>query len=439
MSTRAHPAASNQGLGLPSARVLAVIAAAGLGLGAAGIFLAPANDPARPWLGLLVALAFWLSLGIGATFFVSLAHLANARWSVVIRRQVENWTATVKWLALPLAGLVALSAWIRPGIVWPWMGPDAPLPGGHGTVATAPLLAAKSALLNPEAMLALTLLALGAIVLVAERLRHHSTALDRDGDARHAAACRRLGAAGTVVLAIATTIGALLWFMSLDCHWYSTIYGVWFFSACLWAAIAGIALLLHRATRPGMVLDGIAGGPQSHLLGNMLLAFTLFWAYIAFSQYFVIYNADIPAETRWFAIREFDVVVQPSGAIAQVRNSWWSVSMVLLAGHLLLPFIYLLFRANKQGARLAWAAAACLAMHLADLYWNILPGRLSDDAAPGGFVVRPMSLGLPFLCDLGFLAGIGALCLIVHRRAAARSAGYPLRDPHLQESLDCSC
>jgi hypothetical protein len=155
----------------------------------------------------------------------------------------------------------------------------------------------------------------------------------------------------------------------------------------------------------------------------------VFWAYISFSQYFLIYTANIPEETFWYNIREFDPVTN-------AKNQWWGVSMYLIFGFFVLPFLSLLFYRTKIVAgRLATVAAVILVGGLVDLWFNAVPRQVTDKSAPEGFTVTPFfssGLALDVLAVLGFGAIVAGLFL----RGASRHETIPVHDPRILESIN---
>ena len=144
---------------------------------------------------------------------------------------------------------------------------------------------------------------------------------------------RKFSAFGMLLLALTTTFAAFDWVMSLDPHWYSNIFGVYFWSGSILGSLAAVTLLALGARRFGGLSDVITV-EHLHDLGKLLFGFTVFWAYIAFSQYFLIWYAAIPEETTWYALR--------------MQGEWRLVSALLLLCHFVVPFVALLPRATKR-------------------------------------------------------------------------------------------
>jgi hypothetical protein len=215
--------------------------------------------------------------------------------------------------------------------------------------------------------------------------------------------------------------------MALSYHWFSTMYGVWFFALSIRLALAVTVILTYKLSHGGW-LDGLLNQAHRHVLGCLMLAFTVFWAYISFSQYFLIYTANIPEETFWYNIREID-------AATGLKSEWWNVSMYLIFGFFLLPFLCLLFYRTKIVAgRLLAVAWLILVGGLVDLWFNALPRQVHDASKPEGFVVTPFltpSLALDLVAILGF----GGIVFALFLRGAAKQETIPVHDPRILESI----
>jgi len=218
--------------------------------------------------------------------------------------------------------------------------------------------------------------------------------------------------------------------MSLEYQWFSTMYGVWFFASGIRAALAVTILLCIYLVSQG-TLKGLFKQAHQYDLACLSLAFTVFWAYISFSQYFLIYSANIPEETFWYTIREID---PNTGSL----SGWFWVSMGLIFGHFFFPFLYLLFYRNKVDApKLIFIVCWILAFHLLDLYWNIIPGR---EVVPGsyvGFEARPV-IGAHLLWGLFSLIGVGCLCVWAVMKSFLSGVAeiIPIRDPRIRDSIN---
>jgi hypothetical protein len=186
------------------------------------------------------------------------------------------------------------------------------------------------------------------------------------------------------------------------------MFGVYFFAGSFVGFIALLSVVT-TAMRGARLLDTVISPEHMHDVGKFLFAFTCFWAYIAFSQFFLIWYANLPEETVWFK--------------ARLEGSWKMVSLLLMAGHFAVPFLFLMGRAVKRrGWTLALGGAWILAMHYVDLYWQVMPTLHAD-----GVHVSVLDVAAFLAVGGCFVAAVGWLM--------RRQPLVPLRDPRLAESL----
>ena len=392
-----------------------------------GLFVGSEADPSRPFIGWLLGISFWLSILIGMLFLVMIWWMFDSGWSVIVRRQLEHAISAFPYLAIIFLPLILLSLFSSDSgqVPWIWMNSEAIVPGGHGTVAEDSLYVAKSGFLSQSFFVARYVIYFCVWSGLAYLFRKWSFNMDKTGDHVNIHRSRKLAAVGLFLCAFATTFAAFDWFKTLNYHWFSTMYGVWFFAACMRAALSATVLsLFYLATREDR-LKGIVKPVHFYMIGCLMLAFTVFWAYISFSQYFLIYNANIPEETFWYNIREMN----HDGS----KNSWWWVSLGLVFFYFLVPFIYLLWYKNKFAMRIRVVAIWILIFHLLDLYWNIVPQELATDSH-GGYTVR--QFGVHFV-DITMLLGVGGVVIWAFLKSAAKERPIPIRDPRIEESINC--
>ena len=396
------------------------IGVAGLALTAVGLAVSGAETVALSWL---LGLVFWTGIALGALFLVMIHHIFDAGWSTVIRRQYEHVIGAFPWLLvlfLPLVG-VALT---HPALVWKWMDPAFNLHtiGGHGLVGEDILLAKKRGFLNRNSFMVVTAVSFGIWWLLASRFRRNSFRQDGDGDTRWTFSSRKWAAIGLPLTAVSLTACIILWVKSLEYHWFSTMYGVWFFAGCMRAALSLGVILMIWLWRRGDY-KGILNDNHLHCIGQLMLTFTVFWAYVTFSQYFLIWNANVPEETFWYNVREIN---NSDGRF----NQWGWVGMFLVFGHFLFPFLVLLQYPVKVNKRLIpWVGAFIAFVFFVDLCYNIMPARKHENGDPFPF----LQAGL--FWNLTAIAGIGGICAWAYFRSFARTKLIPIRDPRIVESL----
>jgi hypothetical protein len=406
------PSTSSSGstpIGKPT--VALFVGVIGLLITSVGLILKP-HEVASSWL---LAASYTTAIAIGMLFMVMLHHIFDAGWSTFIRRTLEHCLAVFPWLALFFLPLILVSLY-EPSMIWKWMDPHFDLSsiGGHGTVGADILYVKKSALLNVPTFIVIYVIVFAAWIWLSRRFRKASFSQDEDGSAEHTTTCRKTAAAGIPLAAFTATIAACLWIKSLDYHWFSTMYGVWFFSGAMRAALAMTVLVCLYLSKQG-ALKGLFLRSHMLQLGNIMLAFTVFWAYTCFSQYFLIWNANIPEETFWYVLREF--------------GNWRYVGYTLIFAHFFFPFFFFLGHRNKLlPGRMIFICVWVLLTQLLDFYYNILPYKKDGSG-------NPLEFGISFW-DVTALVGIAGICVWAFIRSFNKTRPIPIRDPRILESLN---
>ena len=241
-------------------------------------------------------------------------------------------------------------------------------------------------------------------------IRKHSLAQDNDGAAKWSGYNRKLAAAGIFVFATTLTVGAVDWMKGLEHQWFSTMYGVYYFAGSVWVSLITIYVIALMMKDYGPLKDVVQ---KKTLKDNATLffAFTVFYAYIHFSQYFLIWNASIPEETFWYVKRE--------------QGPWWNVGMLIIFGHFFVPFLALLRQDVKTKPEIM-ITVAVLAwfLHFCDMSYNIMP--LIHET--GGWMSR-------IWIDLGCLAFMGGCLSMVFLHFFKKSPPYPQKDPRIAETM----
>ena len=351
---------------------------------------------ARFYPSYLVSFIFFLSLALGALFFVLVQHATRAGWSVAVRRLAEGVAPN---LFMPMAFLV-LPILFGLRFLYPWT--DA------AAVASDHLLHAKAPWLNVPFFVSRAAVYFAVWSVFSIWFHRTSTSQDATGDPRLTTRMETTSTVALILFAFTVTFFAFDFLMSLTPHWYSTIFGVYFFAGCVLGYFALMVVLANLVQRAGRLRHAITT-EHFHDMGKLVFAFTVFWAYIAFSQYMLMWYANLPEETFWYAARQ-------AGSW-----SWWS--LVLLFGHFVVPFLALLSRHAKRRRRLLLTGAVwMLAMQWADIYWLVMPNR-----SPG---VIPFSS-----MDVALFLGVGGLFFAAVTRRLGAHALIALKDPRLTESL----
>ena len=277
------------------------------------------------------------------------------------------------------------------------------IPPGH-----EPLLDSKRAYLNWNFFLGRAVLFLGFFAAAALALRRFSVRQDKDGNPRFTLSMRKVAFISLPMFALCLTFGAFDWLMSLNYTWFSTMFGVYIFAGAAGSSMSLLVLVITALRQSGYLKD-VVTHEHYHIMGKWMLAFCVFWAYIGFSQYMLIWYANIPEETQFFITRN--------------TESWWALSMILVIGRFFIPFGILLMQSvKKEPRRLCLVAGWIVCMQMLDMYIIVLP-------ALHGTGVQLS------IWDLVSLIAIGATLGFVYLRLVPRTSLFPVRDPRLIESL----
>lgn len=383
---------------IPAGSRWARLPALGGAAGAVGLVLSLAlatRSPEQFYFSWLVAFLYFLSLALGALFFVLIHFAMQGGWGVAVRRIGEVAAAT-----LPLFALLFVPVLLGRETLFPWTVP--------GAAEADALLRGKSPYLNVPFFLARAAVYFVLWTAIAFRWLRGSRAQDESGDLGISLRLRKWSGPAIIALALTQTFAAIDWIMSLDPHWYSTMFGVYYFAGSFVGWFALLAILAVSLRRAGVLRD-VLRTDHLHDIGKLVFAFTVFWAYIAFSQYFLIWYANIPEETHWYHVR--------------LHGSWQAVAVLLAVGHFAAPFLFFIGRDVKRRAPLLVSGAVwILLMHFLDLHWLVMPALHEHGVAP------TVLDAATFLAVGGFSAG--AFGWVLRRQAVV-----PVRDPRLSESL----
>ena len=370
--------------------LLGVTAAVALVLCMVGAIVSP-HQFSYSWL---FAFAFFFTLCAGCFFWTIVHHATDAEWSVVVRRQLENIAALLAVLALLFVPILLLRHHL-----YAWMD----IPPGHEAA-----LDTKRAYLNWSFFLVRAVVFLGFFLLAALALRRLSVRQDGDGNPLFTIGMRKVSFISLPMFALCLTFGAFDWLMSLNYRWFSTMFGVYIFAGAAGASMSLLVLVI-TALRQAGYLKGVVTVEHYHIMGKWLLAFTVFWAYIGFSQYMLYWYANIPEETQYFIVRN--------------TESWNVLSWFLVVFRFFVPFALLLPRVTKTNRTyICLIAAWIICMQLLDVYVIVLP------ALHGTGVHLSILDFLP-------LIGIGGTLAFFYLWFIGWTSLFPVRDPRLIESL----
>jgi hypothetical protein len=364
-------------------------------IGAAASALGAVLDPAQFYRSYLVAFVFWIGIPLGSLAIALLHHLTGGDWGLMARRILEAASRTLPWMAIGFLPIL-----LGLGHLYLWARPDA--------VAGDALLEHKSPYLNPGAFTlraAFYFVLLGGISFMMNRW---SLAQDRGDDPSRRQRMRLLAGPGLAFYCLVVTFLGIDWLMSLDPHWFSSIYGVYVMGGYGLIALAFLIVAAHAlAQRPPMadVLRPRHFGDY----GNLMLAFLMLWGYFSISQLIIIWSANLPEEVPWY--------------VARLRGEWGTVGLVLVVAHFALPFALLLSRTVKATGRYLRAVAiGVLVMRWVDLYWQAGP------------IFYPNHVRLHWL-DLATVLAIGGLWTALFVRELGQRPLLPLGDPALPEAI----
>jgi hypothetical protein len=350
----------------------------------------------RSWL---FAFLFWVNVGVGCLSLLMIQHLTGGMWGLVIRRLLEAGART-----LYLAPLFFLPVVLGMGHVYHWAHPEA--------VAQDPLLQHKSAYLNPGFFLLRSAFYFAVWAGLTRVLCKLSGALDAGPDLRLSRRLRGVSGGGLLLLGFTITFSSVDWAMSLDPHWFSTLYGVMFMVgqalAALTLVIVLLALLLEEPPFAGVVRPS-----DTHDLGKLMLAFTMLWAYMHFSQFLIVWAGNLPEEIPWYLRRS--------------QGGWQLMAQLVIVFHFALPFLLLLSRDLKRDARkLALVAGLVFAVRLLDLYWLVAPDLRGQELR--GLAAPLLDLAAPLLLGGVWLASFAS-------KLASRPL-LPIGEPEIRERLE---
>ncbi|MEX0938555.1 MAG: hypothetical protein WDZ59_11905 [Pirellulales bacterium] len=356
--------------------------------------IAAALDLEMFYRAYLIGFLFWWTAAIGCLGLVMLHHLVGGTWGRATRPIFESGAETML-----LVAVLFVPVGLGVAYLYPWARPE--------EVAADPLLQMKSQYLNVPFMLGraaaffiVWLVLAVAVIRMAARARR----LEKSARRRRVP---RLSAGGLVLLVLTASFAAIDWAMSLDPHWYSTIYGI---LVAIGGAVAALSLAILSITAfaPQAVRDAETFGQVLHDLGNLLLAFLMLWTYFGFSQFLIIYSGNIPEEAIFYVHR--------------LEHGWQWLALAIVVLAFATPFAMLLSRDNKRDpARLAGIAALVFVMQWVHLIWLIGPSLHHE-----GMIV-------PW-AEAGIFVGVGGFWLAVamsrlRKRIAAGEGELLLNEP----------
>ena len=405
MSAHAHAPAKPTDITIPEGSlwaklpliggVLAVICL-GATLGMAG-----GEHRARAMFSYLWAFELYLGFALAALGFLLIDTVARAAWSVTMRRITETMAATLPFFAVLFIPIIAIGY----HELYPWTHES-------DTVLDKKRWFLSDGFFMGRAAVYFVIWSILALVMYRASVANDTT----DDFAVRERRVRRIwgvAAGGIFLYALTQSFAAIDWMMSLQPHWYSTIFGVYFFAASVQAYFALMALIVMALQRGGVLKDAVTT-EHFHDLGKYAFGFTIFWAYIAFSQFILIWYANIPEETEFYLVR--------------LHGGWAGISYALPVLHFFVPFFFLLSRhVKRKRMGLALGAVYILFMYMVDFYWLILPNFKVEGAHESHLHIM--------WTDITALLGMGGAFFAVFAFILKRNRVIAINDPRLEESL----
>ncbi|MDB6148546.1 MAG: hypothetical protein JWO45_2210 [Spartobacteria bacterium] len=358
-------------------------------VGLVGCLLGWVHAPAQFFLSYLTAIITFLGIALGSLAWTMVHSLTGGKWGYVVRRFFEAAMAT-----LPLLLLLFVPIFFALPNLFPWARP--------AELALNDTLRHRQSYLNPTAFTVRAIVLFGIWILIAGLLRKWSAEQDAMQSVEPTKKMRRLSGPGLVIYPITATFAFVDWVMSMEADWFSTIFPILICIGQMLSALAFSILMLalwERRTR----LAEVSGPQVFHNLGNLLLALTMTWTYLAFSQLLIIWSGDLPHEISWYLHR--------------TAGGWKAVAFFLFAFHFFLPFTALLSRRNKQRLGvLTGIAAIIFVTHVVDVWWLVTPS------------VFKAGVHLSWI-DFAALIGVGGLWFAFFINRLQATGIVPLNDP----------
>ncbi len=347
----------------------------------------------------LTAFMWGLAICLGALWWVLMQHLVSAKWSVVVRRLGEVVAQGVGLMAL-LSLPIIVPMLMGSDVLYKWV--------SHDYMASNHALHAKVPYLNTGFFSIRFVFYFVFWILVARHFFKTSLKQDNSGDKTLSAKLKSLSPISMILFALTMTFCAVDLLMSLDAMWFSTIFGVYYFASCVLTFHAVLSIMSMWLQRKGRLSTAITV-EHYHDIGKMQWAFNCFWTYIAFSQFVLIWYANIPEETHWFHDR--------------LQGAWKGASFFLIGFHYVIPFFGMMSRKVKRSKpALSFWAWWCLVIVWFDMHWLVAPNLHKE--------------GLHFtVVDFTSWLGIGGLLMAFTLYNAKKVPLLASKDPQLARSL----
>jgi hypothetical protein len=362
-------------------------------------FLLGAGDMKNFLHSYLTAFMFALQIVLGGVFWITLQHLVNAKWSTVLRRLGELVAVNATLMAV-LSLPIVLPTIFGNASLYPWADADK-MHADH-------LLHHKVPYLNVSFFAIRIVIYFGVWAAISSILFARSLRHDQTGDQSVLTSMRKMAPPAMILFALTTTFAAIDFLMTLQPTWFSTIFGVYYFAGCVIAVNSWLVIAVVWLQGKGRLVKSVTT-EHFHDLGKMMFGFTIFWSYVAFSQFMLIWYANIPEETEWYKMR--------------FEGGWKLLSLWLVIGNFVIPFFGLISRHVKRNRRaLAFWAVYLLVCRYIDMYWLVKP-----NIAHGNISFH--------LLDITCLVAVVGILIASWAFQSKRVKLVPTRDPRLATSL----
>ena len=346
-------------------------------------------SPRQFFISYAFAFLFWFGLSLGSLGWTMIHHLTGGRWGYATRRFFE---AAIS--SLPLLALLFVPVVLGMRALYPWMDSTA--------LAADEILRHKHVYLNGPAFLVRAIMLFAIWMVMGRLLTRWSAEQDVTSNPEPTRKIRKLSGPGSVIYPLTMTFAAVDWVMSMERDWFSTIFPILICIGQMLSALA-LAILLLAVERRRMPLAHVASSEVLHHLGNLLLTFTMLWAYLAFAQLLVIWSGDLPHEISWYLHR--------------ISDGWKIIAILLFLFHFLVPFFLLLSRNSKRRVGILTAIAAMiLVAHVGEAWWLIAPSFYRS------------GIHISWL-DLAAFLGVGGVWFTFFVRQLERRSLVPMNDP----------
>jgi hypothetical protein len=371
-------------------RTATIAAVVGLVLTGAGFALSGLD---RFFQAYLIAYTFWLGVALGSMALLMVQHLSGGAWGIVIRRPLEAAVSTIPVMAvlfIPIAlGMHSLYEWTHEGAL-----NDA-------------VIAAKAPYLNTAFFLARAVFYFAVWIGISQLLLKWSKEQDQTGDPIYADKLGYLSGGGLVAYSLTITFAITDWLMSTNPHWFSTMWGPLFMVGQALAALA-VTITVLVFLMGSAPMDRVLTANHFHDLGKLLFAFLMLWAYLSFSQFLIVYSANLSEEIPHY--------------IARSQGGYQYITIVLIVLHFIVPYSLLLSRDVKRGiTRLRAIAAWLILMRIVDYYWQVAPE-----------FNQTLSLSV---VDIGLPIALGGIFFTLYALRLKSMPLLPVQDAGLEKAL----